>query len=397
MELGLVGKPNVGKSTLFGAITAAPVEAANYPFTTIEANRGIAHVRAPCPHVELGLDACEPNNAPCREGTRWVPVEVTDVAGLVPGAHEGKGLGNKFLDDLRQAAALVHVVDAAGSTNAEGEPVDAGSHDAREDVAFLEEEIEHWWADVLERDLDSAARRVKAGGAKVEDLVHERLSGLGVTEARAVEGLRAVGLEASNPVEWTREEVLGLVGEIRKRSRPILIAANKADLASDEQIQALGDATKDRVLPTSAESELALRKAAERGLVEYEPGGEGFEVTGDLAPEQEKGLELIRENVFARFGGTGVQEVLEAGVFEVLDRIVVYPVEDAGAFSDGEGNVLPDAFLVPRGTTARGLAYRVHTDIGSGFQQAIDARSNRTIGADHELSEGDVVCIVSDG
>src|SRR2546427_9485020 len=115
MELGLVGKPNVGKSTFFAAATLVPVQIANYPFTTIEANRGVAFVRKACPHTELA-HACKPKNAPCEDRTRLIPVELLDVAGLVPKADEGRGLGNQVLDDLRQANALVQAVDATGGS-----------------------------------------------------------------------------------------------------------------------------------------------------------------------------------------------------------------------------------------------------------------------------------------
>ncbi|MCI4346985.1 MAG: 50S ribosome-binding GTPase, partial [Thermoplasmata archaeon] len=112
MEIGVVGKPNVGKSTTFNALTLLDVPMAPYPFTTIKPNRGVGAVRAPCPHGEKGTP-CTPGNARCTEGIRWVPVQLIDVPGLVPGAHEGKGLGHKFLDELRAADGLLQVIDAS--------------------------------------------------------------------------------------------------------------------------------------------------------------------------------------------------------------------------------------------------------------------------------------------
>lgn len=390
-----MGKPNVGKSTLFSAATLAPAEAANYPFTTIEANRGVAYVRVPCPHVELGLDGCDPNNAPCRGGTRFVPVELVDVAGLVPGAHEGRGLGNKFLDDVRQAAALVHVVDAAGTTDAEGSPVPPGTHDPTTDVAFLTDEVERWLAGILWNGIESTARKVQAGQGKTDEMVHDRLSGLGVAHAHVVAALRETGLGERRPTDWSAEEVLTLSRGIRAHARPVMVAGNKADLATDEQLAALEKAVDGPFVPTAADAELALRRADDKGLVRYQPGDARFEIVGELAAPQRKALEIIQGGVLDRFSSTGVQAALETGVFELLDRIAVFPVEDETHYKDGKDNVLPDVFLVPRGTTARAFAYRVHTDIGEGFIRAVDARTHRAVGADHELENGDIVRIVA--
>ncbi|MGQ0536257.1 MAG: redox-regulated ATPase YchF [Methanobacteriota archaeon] len=385
MEVGLVGKPNVGKSTFFAAATLAPAEIADYPFTTIKPNRGVAFVRAPCPHVALGLPGCSPKNASCVDGTRFVPVEAIDVAGLVPKAHEGRGLGNKFLDDLRQATALLHIVDASGSTDEEGRPVPPGSHDPGKDVEFLVEEVTLWIRGILERDFDTLKRKMSASpGTKPERILHEKVAGLGVTEAQLKHAIDRAGLDAAR-----------LATEIRTISKPVLVVANKADKAPREKVDALRKVAGGAV-PASAESELALRRAAEKGIVRYRPGDADFTVLAQgLNEKQTKALEYIRTHVLAPYGSTGVQAALEESVYRLLDRIVVFPVEDDHHYTDKSGNVLPDAHLVPRGTTARELAFRVHTDLGEHFVRAVDAKTKRVIGADHVLAPGDVVRIVA--
>ncbi|MFW6196912.1 MAG: redox-regulated ATPase YchF [Thermoplasmatota archaeon] len=392
MEVGLVGKPNVGKSTFFTAATRADVEVASYPFTTIDANKGIGYVTAKCPHEELDVE-CNPNNAPCMEGTRLIPVELIDVAGLVKDAHSGRGLGNKFLDDLRQASSLIHIIDVSGSTDGEGEPCQIGEHDPKEDVEFLEKEIDYWLKGILDKNWKKLSRSIEVAGAKIEKVLYDQLSGLGVTESRVAEALRDTDLSDS-PRNWNDDDLFKLAKSLREKTKPIIIAANKADLASEEQIEEFKKIDYP-VIPTSAEYELALRKASEKDIVHYIPGGDEFELLkDDITPEQKNGLETI-SNFLENFGGTGVQETLEKAVYEMRDMIVVYPVENEHNYTDKEGRVLPDAHLLPRGSTAEDLAYAVHTDIGEGFIRAVNAKTERIIGRDHELEDGDVIKMVS--
>jgi ribosome-binding ATPase YchF (GTP1/OBG family) len=166
--LGIVGKPNTGKSTFFCASTLAPAEIANYPFTTIKPNRGIGYIRTPCVCKEFNVKD-NPKNSLCLNGTRLIPVELIDCAGLVPGAWQGRGLGNQFLDEIRKADALVHVVDAAGATDSEGKLVKPGAHDPLEDARFLEVEITMWLAQILKRDWPKLARTAESG---TTDLYH---------------------------------------------------------------------------------------------------------------------------------------------------------------------------------------------------------------------------------
>jgi ribosome-binding ATPase YchF (GTP1/OBG family) len=394
MQIGIVGKPNVGKSTFFCAATLASAEIANYPFTTIKANKGVAFVRGRCPHLDLNTQ-CVPRNAACEGGTRLIPVELLDVAGLVPDAWQGRGLGNQFLDDLRQANALIHVVDASGSIDIEGNAVPLGSHDPVEDIKFLEKEISYWIRGILDKGWEKSARQVHLQNQSIELVIHDRLTGLGVTDAQVSAALREAKL-SDNPMNWGPEEMLHLADNIRKYSKPMIIALNKADLADDATIKRLTEAAVCMCIPTVAEAELALKRAAKAKLVNYLPGEESFNVAdpSKLNANQKKALDKINEEV-KRFHGTGVQKCLEKAAFELLDLIIVYPVEDETRLTDHDGRVLPDAFLVPKGTTAKGLAYKVHTDLGENFIRAINVRTHRVVGNDHVLQNDDVITIVS--
>jgi ribosome-binding ATPase YchF (GTP1/OBG family) len=322
-------------------------------------------------------------------------VELIDVAGLVPGAHEGKGLGNKFLDDLRQASVLIHVIDASGGTDAEGNPVDAGTHDPMEDIRFLEEEIDLWIFGILTSNWRRISKTAETLGKKPEAMLAEKLAGLGINEHQIHAAIRPLGLP-ERPSSWSEEEILSVSRAVRKESKPMIIVANKADMADESAIKRLMSMEDYIVIPTSAEYELALRRAAKAGLIEYEFGASDFKV---LKPDalnhaQQNALDRIRE-FMDRFGSTGVQNVIERATFELLDLITVYPVEDETHWTDHNGNVLPDAYLMPRGSTAKDLAYKVHTDLGDNFIRAIDGRTGRVIGHDHELKDGDVIKIVA--
>ncbi len=397
VEIGLVGKPNVGKSTFFSAATLQDAAIGNYPFTTVDANKAVCYVRKKCPHEEIGRP-CNPKKSICIGDTRFIPVEMIDVAGLVPGAHEGRGLGNKFLDDLRHADALIHIIDVSGSTDAEGNPVGAGQYDPMQDIKFLDEEISYWIAGIIQNGWVRLARKVEGEKRKISEVLAERLSGLNIKEGEIKESIRALGLPAK-PTKWNEEDILNLSFEIRKRAKPMLIAANKADMVPYEQVMKFVNDAKNEgyvVIPTSADYELALRKAAKVGLVKYIPGEKTFEINNEnkLNAAQKKALEKIR--VFMeKFGGTGVQEAIEHAVFNMLGMIAVYPVEDENKWTDKNGNVLPDVFLLPDGSTALDLAYKVHSDLGDNFIRAIDGRSKRILGHDYKLKDGDVIKIIA--
>ncbi|KUH31784.1 translation-associated GTPase [Thermococcus celericrescens] len=394
MEIGVVGKPNVGKSTFFSAATLVDVDIANYPFTTIDANVGVTYAITNHPCKELGCQP-KPQNYEYRDGKALIPIKMIDVAGLVPGAHEGRGLGNKFLDDLRMASALIHVVDVTGKTDAEGQPTD--HHDPVEDIEFLEREIDYWIYGILHKNWEKFAKRIKLQHLKLAQAIADQLTGIGVSEEDAFEAIHKLGLD-NDPTKWSDEDLLAFVRELRKINKPIIIAANKADAAADAQIERLIKKGKSRgyiVVPTSAAAELTLRKAAKAGFIDYVPGSSDFKILKPMSGKQEKALMLIKEKVLDRFGSTGVQEVINRATFELLKLIPVYPVEDEHKLTDQFGNVLPHVHLLPKGSTPRALAYKVHTDLGKTFLYAVNARTHRRVGEDYELEFNDIIKIVA--
>ena len=394
--LGVVGKPNTGKSTFFSATTLVAAEIANYPFTTIKPNRGVGYVRTPCVHEEFKVKD-NPKNSLCLDGVRLVPVELIDIAGIVPGAWEGRGLGNQFLDEIRRADALIHVVDASGGTDCEGKSCKPGEHDPLEDVKFLEREITMWMVTILKKDWSKIARTAEADKKGIALPLEDRLTGLGIRRQIVGEAIRKANLNIDKPTTWSDDDFYRFVDTLRKMSKPMLIVANKIDLPTAEANLKRMKELDYMVIPCSAEAELGLRRAAEKQLIDYKPGDSDFKITHPekLSPGQIKALESIREKVLAKNGSTGIQNAMNMAYFKLLNMITVYPVEDLEHLSDHNGRVLPDTYLVPQGTTARQFAYVIHSELGDNFIYAVDARDKRRIGEDAILKDRDVISIVS--
>ncbi len=384
MEIGIVGKPNVGKSTFFKALTLVDVEIANYPFTTIQANVGVGYVRTECACKRFGVK-CNPNNSYCLNQNRFVPVKLIDVAGLVPGAHKGKGLGNKFLDELIRADALIHVVDISGQTNELGEATTG--HDPTIDISFLEDEIDLWFHEILKRNWGKIQGKVKYQKQNLVKELGDVLSGLGINEERIKQAAKSTNL-TDLPSD---DNLKDFAVELRKISKPMIIACNKIDLTT----MYFDKLENYEAIPCCAEAELALRRAESSEVIEYSPGDSNFKIVASLDEKQAKGLDFIRTHILAKFGSTGLQKCLNTAVFKTLDQMVVYPVEDDNKLTDSKGNVLPDAHLMPRGSTALDLAYKIHTDIGDRFIGAIDCKTRRKVGKDHSLEDGDVIKILT--
>lgn len=394
--VGIVGKPNVGKSTFFSAATLANVAIANYPFTTIKPNVGVGYVRTPCVCTEFNVED-SPGNSACMNGVRLIPIKLVDCAGLVPGAWEGRGLGNQFLDEIRQADALIHIVDASGSTDLEGKPCDPGSHNPEEDLQFLEHELDMWMFQILKKDWDKIGRMVESTKAELTVLLEEKLSGLGVLRDHILKVRRTIGLNFEKPTMWTNSSMLRLVAELRKLSKPMLIAANKMDMPPAKSNLKILKAGSYPTVPCCAEAELALRRASEKGIISYMPGDGNFTTFQEskLTQGQNDALDRIREEILTPLGSTGVQEALNLAFFKLLKMITVYPVEDHERLTDHKGRILPDAYLVSEGTTAKQFAEIIHSDLASGFLYATEARTKMRMGEDHVLKDRDVISIVS--
>ncbi|VVB57642.1 Ribosome-binding ATPase YchF [uncultured archaeon] len=386
MLVGIIGAPNKGKSLLFSCLTSIEVPSADYPFTTIEPNRGVALLRVKCAHVEMGLPKCDARGGHCKDGMREIAVPLLDVAGLVPGASEGRGKGNQFLDDLRTADGFIHVVDASGRTDLDGQA--AQDFPLDEEVGFLQGELAGWLAGILKR---NEAKYKNRGLAELM----EAISGLGYTSSQITVAAQKAGIPLER-IQWTDEQTAQFAKNLWADGKPMLVAANKADLggAMERVKETQKSIPKISIRPCSAMYEHVLQKAGKAGMVKYTSGAADFEISGTADGPQKAALERIRA-FMKENGGTGVQAALHELVFEKLGMLVVYPVEDENHCTDRKGLVLPDAFLVPAGTTAVQMAAAVHTDLAKSFIGAVDAKTKRRVGKDHVLKFGDIIKIVA--
>ncbi|MBT4647860.1 redox-regulated ATPase YchF [archaeon] len=396
MFIGLCGKPSAGKSTFFKASTLMDVATANYPFTTIKPNEGVTHIRVE--RIDKFFNVESTPRVGFKKGNyRFVPVKLLDVAGLVPGAHEGKGMGNQFLDDLRQADVLIHVIDVSGSLNENGEPIEVGSYDPIKDAKFLENELDMWYYNIFQRVWPKFSNTVNQAKENVVKAIATQFSGLKVDEDMVKNKVHKLDLSDKIIIKWTDEDIKNLAIEFRKETKPIIIAANKVDMpGAHEKFEDLKKEFPNLlVIPCSAESELALKEADKHELIDYTPGENDFKMlqAEKLSDKQKKALEFIKVNILDKYGSTGVQQVLDYAVFNLLKYIALFP-GGVGNLTDSEGRVIPDCFLLPPKTTALDFAFHLHTDLGTNFIRAINVKTKMGMKKDQELTHRDIIEIV---
>jgi len=389
MQIGLVGKANCGKSTFFKSATLAEVEIGNRPFVTLKPNTGVAYVKVDCVDKEFNVK-CNPRTGFCLNNKRFVPVKLIDVPGLIKDAHLGAGLGMEFLDDLREADVLIHVVDISGGTDEKGEVCKPLSHDPAKDIEFLENEIDMWYFGILKRGWAKLSRQISQENLEIKKVLGQQLSGLHVNEEMVQDSLKELKL-THKVMEWSDDDVKALATSLRKKTKPMIIAANKIDVEGAEyEFEKVKNRFKDlMIIPCSAEVELTLREAAKHNLIEYIPGDNKFKIIGNLNEKQKKALEFV-EDFLKKFKSTGVQEVLDRAVFDLLKYIAIFPGGVNNLF-DKNGRCLPDCFLMREGSTALDFAYKIHQDIGDNFIKAIDVRTKRAVGKDYKLKHRDVI------
>jgi ribosome-binding ATPase YchF (GTP1/OBG family) len=373
-------------------------EISNYPFTTKVPESGIASVVTPCVHKEFGV-VDNPISSKCEDGWRFVPVEITDLPGLIKGAWMGKGLGNQFLSVAAQSDALLHVIDASGSVDKDGRISEPGTGDPIADFADVELELVLWYTKLVTSNVAKISKLSKTPGYGIPAAVAEVLHGIGVRKEHVVTAMNEAALTDKDFDSWSERDIQGFCWSLRDISKPTLVIANKMDLPyAAENFQKLREKYKGLiVVPTSGEAELTLRRAEAKGLIKYVPGEERFEIIRhqDLNEAQKSALAYIRRKVFGEYLRTGVQFGLNIAVFKLLKMNAIYPVADAEKLTDKSGRVLPDVYLMPTGSTVEDLARMVHTELTKGLVYAVDARTGIHLPTNYVLRDRDVLSIVS--
>lgn len=394
---GIIGKPSSGKSTFLNAACLTDAKVSELPFTTIDPNKGVAYAKTECVCKELNVKD-NPQNSICMDGNRFIPINMLDVAGLVPDAHKGKGLGNQFLNDIARADVLLHIVDITGMLDKSGKKVKMGFNDPYEDILFLEKEINLWFNGIIEReDWQKFTKKFQREKRKFIDELHERLSGIKVTKQHILSALKQSNLNELNPSEWKKKEILHFSSILREVSKPILIIANKIDKEiSAKNLNDLKKKYNKPIIPCSALAEYHLRKYHEAGIINYIPGSKNFQIVHPekLSKEESIILNKIKTNILNLYDGTGVQAALNFASFNMSDLICVYPVTEINTFSDKDNNVLPDVFLVKKGTFLRDFVGKhIHSDLADHFIFGMDGRTKRKLGENYELQHNDIVKI----
>ncbi len=400
VRIGLIGKTNTGKTTFYNSATAQSAEVSNYAFTTKTPNTGVGHAATLCVHRELGTKTDNPRNSVCIDGWRIIPIEIIDLPGLIKGAWQGRGLGNQFLSVAAQSDALLHIVDASGSIDADGKISSPGVGDPVADIADIEEELAMWYLKILDNSFDKIVRTMK--GSPMSDFgetVSELMQGVGVKRSHVIEALGRQKLYGEEAERWTDDQRREFAWTLREVSKPTLIVANKMDVPeATKNFEKIRESYHDMiVVPASAESELTLRRAEQSGAIRYLPGEERFDLVKDakLTDKQQWALSHISKAILGEYMRTGVQFALNVAVFKLLRMNAVYPVSDPTKFSDNSGNILPDVFLMQSGSTVTDLAHSIHSDLARGLIYAVDARTGLRLPVDYQLKDRDVLSIVS--